>query len=251
MKILKIILGIVLVYVAIVIIFETWLRISQPESDNTIKFQYQGSEGQEVRVLSRIDVDQKLYVSANHWPRQWYYRVLENPNITVITKDASIEYVASAVTDAETINRINTERPQGLIFKLLIGFAPRAILHLEPVKKSVGEAAMDAVGGLLGKAKTAGESAAEAAGGVVDDATAAGKSVVEKAGEVVDAAVAEGEAVMEKAGEAVDAAVAEGEAVVEKVGEAVDAAAEKASETVDEAVAEGEAAAEKASEPNQ
>jgi hypothetical protein len=32
------------------------------------------------RVLSPIDYDGRLFVAANHWPRAWYHRALENPD---------------------------------------------------------------------------------------------------------------------------------------------------------------------------
>ncbi len=35
------------------------------------------------RVLSPIDYDGRLFVAANHWPRAWYRRALENPDVSV------------------------------------------------------------------------------------------------------------------------------------------------------------------------
>jgi hypothetical protein len=36
-----------------------------------------------VNPLLPIDYDGRLFVAANHWPRAWYDRALENPNVSV------------------------------------------------------------------------------------------------------------------------------------------------------------------------
>ena len=58
----------------------------QPENigGTTIVLSTTGADGTSYeRVLSPIDDDGQLFVAANHWPRAWYHRALENPNVRV------------------------------------------------------------------------------------------------------------------------------------------------------------------------
>ena len=41
------------------------------------------------RVLSPIDREGQLFVAANHWPRAWYRRALENPDVRVTRGDVT------------------------------------------------------------------------------------------------------------------------------------------------------------------
>jgi hypothetical protein len=83
------------------------------------------------RVLSPIDDDGRLFVAANHWPRAWYRRALENPNVTVTRDGEKTDYRAVPVGDAE---REHLFEEHGFPWPLYVftGFAPREFLRLDP-----------------------------------------------------------------------------------------------------------------------
>jgi hypothetical protein len=135
--------GIVLVaYVALVAAFETYLGIAQPrfemdpdkEWGATIVLTTTGSDGStQQRVVSPMVSDGQLYVSANHWPRSWYKRVLENPKLQVTNKDVTKDYLAVPIpADGEDHDRLNAEHPHPGWFRFLTGYPPRRFVRLEP-----------------------------------------------------------------------------------------------------------------------
>ena len=83
------------------------------------------------RVLARIEDDEALYVSANHWPRTWYYRALDNPDVQVTIDGETRDYVALPVVGDERERRI-AESKFPFVARLLTGFPPHAFLRLEP-----------------------------------------------------------------------------------------------------------------------
>ena len=69
MKILKIIsIGLVVVYIGLVVLFESWLGYSQPSNQNSLVITTFDDQVTKDRVLSAVNNDGKLYVSANHHP---------------------------------------------------------------------------------------------------------------------------------------------------------------------------------------
>lgn len=83
------------------------------------------------RVLSPIDDDGQLYVSANHWPRAWYWRTLENPNVTVTRDGQQTAYRAVRLSGAER-ERMFEEHGFPWPVYIFTGFAPREFLRLDP-----------------------------------------------------------------------------------------------------------------------
>ena len=75
----KILVGVILLYVLVVVGFESMLGYTQPENQGTLVITtYDNGEANE-RVVTRIHVDDELYVAVNHWPRLWYWRLLDEP----------------------------------------------------------------------------------------------------------------------------------------------------------------------------
>ncbi len=81
------------------------------------------------RVLGRIESNGQLFVSANHWPRAWYHRVRENPNVQVTLDGEKADYLAVPATEEE-IDRIEPGFP--IVVRILTGFPPRKFLRLDP-----------------------------------------------------------------------------------------------------------------------
>ena len=132
MKLLKIAVILGLVYVGIVVAFESLIGYFQPADESTLVITTFDDEGVgHERVVSRLDSGGRLYVAANHWPRAWYRQALENPQVRVARDGESAAYLAVPVTDEERA-RLFEEHALPLVVKFLTGFPPRRFLRLEP-----------------------------------------------------------------------------------------------------------------------
>jgi hypothetical protein len=131
-KILKrIAIGIVIVYVLIVVAFETLLGYNQPEFDGTLTLTTYNEEGESFdRVVTRLKSNDNLYVRVNHWPRAWYYRLLDNPDIKVTMDGETKDYLAVDI-EGEEYDLVQNEHPAGVMFRILTGFPPRHIVRLD------------------------------------------------------------------------------------------------------------------------
>ena len=133
MKAIKWLVGIVLVYAGLVAAFETFLGYTQPTNEGTLVITTTNGAGeQKDRVLSKIRIDDTLYVAVNHWPRGWYRHTLENPEVQVAVDGSKGDYRAVEVQGEER-ERVIIARPIGLFFKVLTGFPPRRFIRLDPV----------------------------------------------------------------------------------------------------------------------
>ena len=131
MKILKIIsIGLVVVYIGLVILFESWLGYSQPSNQNSLVITTFDDQVTKDRVLSAVNNDGKLYVSANHWPRAWYRQALSNPKVEVNYKGETNSYLAVPVEGKEH-DKLKEEHAHPLTFRILTGFPPRYFLRLD------------------------------------------------------------------------------------------------------------------------
>ncbi len=132
MKIVKILLVVAVVYVAIVAIFETLIGTMQPQNDGTLVITTTDDDGNaNDRVLSRLEVDGKVYVAVNHWPRAWYHNALDRPQVKVAYGEIDGDFLAVPVEGAEH-DRVEEARPRGALMTFLMGFAPRYFIRLEP-----------------------------------------------------------------------------------------------------------------------
>ncbi|MBW1688583.1 MAG: nitroreductase family deazaflavin-dependent oxidoreductase [Deltaproteobacteria bacterium] len=132
MKTLKIVGIVVLVYVGIVVTFESLIGYFQPTAGSTLVITTFDADGTpHDRVVSRLESDSQLYVAANHWPRAWYNRALENPEVQVTLDDEKDDYQAVPVTGVEH-DRVEGENSLGVVFRILTGFPPRYLVRLDP-----------------------------------------------------------------------------------------------------------------------
>ena len=132
MTALKIIAIVFVVYLGIVVAFESSIGYFQPAGGSTLvitTFDVDGTPHD--RVVSRLESGGQLYVAANHWPRAWYRRALENPEVQASVDGKKDEYRAVPVTGAEH-DRVENEHRHGLFFRILTGFPPRYFLRLDP-----------------------------------------------------------------------------------------------------------------------
>jgi hypothetical protein len=132
MKALKIVATVVLIYVGIVVAFETLIRYFQPTAGSTLVITtFEGDGTPHDRVVSGLESDGQLYVAANHWPQAWYDRALENPEVHVTLDGEKSDYRAVPVTGEEH-DRVDSKNSLGVVFRILTGFPPRHFVRLDP-----------------------------------------------------------------------------------------------------------------------
>jgi hypothetical protein len=81
--------------------------------------------------VSRLESGGELYVAANHWPRAWYDRALENPEVQATIDGQQRNFRAVPVAGSEH-DRVEADNGLGLGFRILTGFPPRYFLRLTP-----------------------------------------------------------------------------------------------------------------------
>lgn len=132
MKALKIVAIAIVVFVGIVVAFESMIGYFQPTAGTTLVITTVDSDGTaHDRVVSRLTTDGRLYVAANHWPRAWYERALASPEVQVTLDGKQGDYTAVPVRGPEH-DRVDAENGLGLGFRILTGFPPRYFLRLDP-----------------------------------------------------------------------------------------------------------------------
>jgi hypothetical protein len=132
MKALRIVAIVILAYVGIVVAFESLIGFFQPGGESTLvitTFEADGTAHD--RVVSRLQSGDQLYVAANHWPRAWHARALEDPNVQVTLDEVPGDYRAIPVANAEH-DRVGSDNPLPIVFRVLTGFPPRIFLRLDP-----------------------------------------------------------------------------------------------------------------------
>ncbi len=132
MKMLKIGLIVIGVYVGLVVIFESLIGYFQPQSQTTLIITTDAGDGQSSnRVLQQLSSQGNIYVAANHWPRAWYHDVLEHPNVKATIAGETASYLVTQVTDMEH-KALATEFAHPIWFRILTGFPPREFVKLTP-----------------------------------------------------------------------------------------------------------------------
>ena len=135
MKAVKWIAVLFLVYVGIVAAFESLIGYLQPTEGRDrpllVITTTKGDGTQHDRVLARLESGGQLYAAANHWPRAWYNRALENPSVQVTMDGETGDYLAVPVTGEEH-DRVSADNSVGIMFRVLTGFPPRYFVRLDP-----------------------------------------------------------------------------------------------------------------------
>ena len=132
MKALKIVAIVALVYVGIVVAFESLIGFFQPMAGSTLVITTFDTAGApHDRVVSRLESGGQLYVAANHWPRAWYERALANPDVQASLDGQKGDYRAVPVTGEEHA-RVDADNRLPFPFRVLTGFPPRYFLRLDP-----------------------------------------------------------------------------------------------------------------------
>ena len=132
MRAMKIAVIVVLVYMGIVTLFETSIGYLQPMAGSTLVITTTDKAGvTHDRVVSKLESDGKLYVAANPWPRAWYRRALENPDVQITIDGTKGDYRAVPVSGDEHA-RVESANRLPFFFRVLTGFPPRLFMRLDP-----------------------------------------------------------------------------------------------------------------------
>ncbi|MFT5561318.1 MAG: hypothetical protein ACJAYE_001399 [Candidatus Azotimanducaceae bacterium] len=132
MKFVKILGVLVLAYIGLVVAFESFLGYFQPENAGTLTITTTDADDNRYdRVLVRIESQNQVYVAVNHWPRAWYYRLLDQPDVKITYNGSIIEAIAVPVSGVE-FEQVNNEHSLPMFFRVLTGFPPRRLLRLDP-----------------------------------------------------------------------------------------------------------------------
>ena len=129
----KILIGIAVLYVLVVVGFESMLGYTQPENQGTLVITTFDDGEPYDRVVSRIHIDDELYVAVNHWPRLWYWQLLDEPVVRIRYGDTDDLFRAIPVEGDQAIQRVDDARPLSLQFRILTGFPPRHFVQLVEV----------------------------------------------------------------------------------------------------------------------
>jgi F420H(2)-dependent quinone reductase len=132
MRAMKIAVIAVLVYMGIVTLFESSIGYLQPMAGSTLVITTTDKAGvTHDRVVSKLESDGKLYVAANHWPRAWYRRALENPDVQITIDGTKGNYRAVPISGDEHA-RVESANRLPFFFRVLTGFPPRLFMRLDP-----------------------------------------------------------------------------------------------------------------------
>ncbi len=131
MKAAKRIAFFLLAYAGFVAVFEIQSGYLQRETEYTLILTTTAADGTSIdRVLAHLESDGQLYVSAH--PRAWYNRALKNPRVQVTVDGEKKNYLAVPVTGEEHV-RVDADNRIGIHYRILMGFAPRSLLRLDPL----------------------------------------------------------------------------------------------------------------------
>ena len=132
MKAAKIIAIALVIYVGIVIAFESLLGYFQPANQSPLVITTTDEDGaSHDRVVARLRSNGQLYVAANHWPRAWFRQTSTNPAVEIEMDGIRSSYTAVPVAGEEH-DRVDDDNSLGFVFRVLTGFPPRYFVRLEP-----------------------------------------------------------------------------------------------------------------------
>ena len=130
MRVIKVLAIALVAYALVVVAFESLLGYFQPQSERTLTITTFNGEPRD-RVLTELSSGGQSYVAVNHWPRAWYHRALDNPNVRIARSGKAADYLAVPISGEER-SRVEADHPTGLVFGILTGFPPRHFLRLDP-----------------------------------------------------------------------------------------------------------------------
>lgn len=140
MKALRPVVIALAMYVGLVVAFESFVVIMGkrqadrgvgPDEGWLVIITTDAHGGANETVVAGVESAGHLYVAANHWPRRWYQRALENPDVEIDRAGERLGYRAVPVAGGER-ERIVADYSLPWFVRFLTGFPPRSFLRLDP-----------------------------------------------------------------------------------------------------------------------
>ena len=131
MTILETILIVIAGYFVLLLLLEAVVWKTQPSMEGGVTLLVYRGGSVFTRKLYGFEYRDKLYVSSNHWFRQWYHAILKNPHVDVEHAGEVKPYTAVPI-DGDERAEIAREYKMGFVLRLMCGFAPRRFLRLDP-----------------------------------------------------------------------------------------------------------------------
>ena len=128
MRIVRLLVILVVGYVALGLIADAAIGYFQPRSEGTAvlrTFDAAGGGAQDT-VLSLLDDDGQLWVESGHWFRGWYHRVLANQWNERITRTPPGSQISVMVSRRGTLRRL----------AIVVGTQPTNQWDLQPVEEA-------------------------------------------------------------------------------------------------------------------
>jgi hypothetical protein len=134
MRLVRILIGVLILYAGLVALFEATLGYTQPQTDTTIVLTTTDDAGaQHDRVVTLLESDGKNYIAVNHWPRAWWGRTKSHPEVEVVRGGETTSYMAAQVSGDEH-DRVQADNPIPPVMRFLMGYAPRFFVRLDSME---------------------------------------------------------------------------------------------------------------------
>ena len=138
MKAIRVLALVLAVYIGVVVAFECFVAfMGKRQADSGVRpdeswivITTTDAHGSTDTVVAGVESGGGLYVSANHWPRGWYNRALQNPEVAVTRTGTKRAYRAMPISDDER-TRVAQDYNLPWAIRLLTGFPPRSYLRLD------------------------------------------------------------------------------------------------------------------------
>ncbi len=138
MKIVRIAVIVIAVYVVLGLALDGAIGYFQPQSAKTAVLRTFDEAGNaQETVLSLLDDDGTLWVESGHWFRGWYHRLVANPDVELVRDGEAETYRAVPVDTAEAIERVTKLMGKGesagyWVGRVMLLFAPIKPVRLDP-----------------------------------------------------------------------------------------------------------------------
>jgi hypothetical protein len=139
MRIARIAVIALAVYVTLSLLFGSVIGYFQPQDGGTSRLRTVDENGQQYETVLRVqkDASGQLWLLSGQWFRGWYNRALANPYVELLRDEEVAAYRAVEVKDAGTIEAVVRLRRKGestgrwLMGRALLLFPPFKALRLD------------------------------------------------------------------------------------------------------------------------
>lgn len=138
MKIVRIAVIVIGVYVVLGLVIDGLIGTFQPQSEGTAVLRTFDENGTaQETVLSLLDDDGQLWVESGHWFRGWYNRVVANPQVELIRGDDVGAYTAVLLSSDEALDKVTKLMGKGqgagyYVGRTMLLWAPIKPVRLDP-----------------------------------------------------------------------------------------------------------------------